>query len=634
MEMGIIHFILFFLVAAVYMAVGRMVFTHTSAKPLYATPINCFVVGVAVWFLWFLLFHGLLGVSLAVVWYTFLVSALALSIVLTRILHAPHENPLFWPKIAAGVVLALPVFWVLRGDGPVLWAELGHILKNTYHMLEFGGIPPVEKAAALGMTGALSQLGMALLSLPVMIMGEAFLPAVPALFAVMIYILAGAELVRQCQVNVRFHNLLAFSVVGLVAISLLNPFFIKSIVFSAYPDVVMAALLFVLALPLMDRNPLPTGLGLLPYGLLLALLPALTPLALGLVVFFVVAYLALLWRDGGLKASPFRSLTGVLIMLLMPTLTALAIGFTAQRLGYPLWVGDMFHHAYGGLGAGLQAGVAALVSTLTSNPTGAMVFLLVLFMAALRAVKMRFGESLDDIFAQKRQVMVPVLMALVYIVLIGGMYLAGFQAGGTPFTQGGVHYLLHLQFVLLLPLWVWAHNAYRALIPPQSDAVSGGASFVMALIFVIFLGVNSNTIRQDPFPALSHTLKAAEAMRADNENVKWAARVAVLDGAATKGYYAGALAYGLKHHAFVRPVMQEFASAAGRFDSFHDALLAGRFDYLWVHALTPDIALVMGETLRPDASYLYRVTENGLVPVQSYSHASYTFEEAAYVPKY
>lgn len=633
MEMGAVHLILLFLVTAVYMAVGRMVFTHTSVKPLYATPLNCFVLGVAVWFVWFLLFHGLLGVSLGVVWYTFLASALALSIVLTRILNAEHENPLFWPKVAAGVLLALPAFWALRGDGPMLWAELGHILKNTYHMLEFAGLPPAGKAADMGVTGPLSQLGVPLLSLPVMVMAERFLPAVPVLFGLVIYVLAGAELVRQCHVHVRLQNLVAFSVVGLVAITLLNPFFVQSLVLSAYPDVLMAGLLFVLALPLMDRHPLPSGLGLLPYGFLLALLPGLTPLGPVLVLFFVLAYLVLLVRDGGLQAAPARSLLGLALMGLLPALVYLGLATAAHRVGYPFWAGDVFTGLVASP-AGMVAGLNGLLTAALAHPSIGLVILLLLFMAALRSLRMRFGESLDGIFAQKRQVMVPVVLLLVYVIWFGGMYLAGFPAREVPFTQGAFHYLLHLQFVLLLPLWVWVHNAYRTLVPPQSDAVSGGASFIMALVFLVFLAVNSNAIRQAPFPALAHTLKAAEAMRADDQYVKWAARVAVLDGAATKGYYASALAYGLKHHAYVRPVLQPFADAAGRFDAFHDALLAEKYDYLWVHAVTPDIALVMGDNLRADTSYLFQVTPEGLMPVRSYSHAGYTFEQAAYVPRY
>lgn len=633
MDMNLIHLLLLFLVAAVYMAVGRMVFTHTCATPLYASPLNCFVLGVAVWFLWFLVFHGVLGVSLGVVWYTFLVSALALSIVLTRILNAPHENPLFWPKIVVGVLLALPAFWVLRGDGPMLWGELGHLLKNTAHMLDFAGLPPPAKAEAMGITGILSQVAVPLLSLPVMVMAENFLPAVPTHFALLIYILAGAELVRQCQVHVRPQNLVAFSVVGLVGISLLNPFFIESLALSAYPDTLLAAVLFTLALPLMDRHPLPSGLGLLPYGLLLALLPGLTPLVVALAGVFVLAYFFLLLRDKGLQTSPIRGAMGLLLMGLMPALAVAGLGYAAHRLGLSFWTGDVFTGSVAPV-PGLVAGVQAFLAAALSGPGMGMVVLLLLFMAGLRAIKMRFGESLDTIFAHKRQVMVPVLLLAVYPIVLGGMYLIGFADGAAPFTQGGLHYLLHLQFVLLLPLWVWVHNAYRTLIPPQSNAVSGGASFIMALLFVVFLAVNSNAIRQPPFPGLSHTLKAADAMKAGEGDVAWAAKVAVLDGAATKGYYANALAYGLKGYAYVRPVLQTFADAAGRFDAFHDSLLAGEYEYLWVHAITPDIALVMGDNMRPDASYLYKVTPDGLTPVKSYSHAGYTYEQAAYVPRY
>lgn len=247
---------------------------------------------------------------------------------------------------------------------------------------------------------------------------------------------------------------------------------------------------------------------------------------------------------------------------------------------------------------------------------------------------MRFGQSLDDIFARKSQVAFPLLMLVLYPVVLGGIYMTGFEGRAVPFTHGPLHYILHLQFIFLAPIWVWVHNAYRSVIPLQSNAISGGASAVMALLFVVFLSVNSNAIRQESFAALDHTLKVADAMKADESVVGWASRVAVLDGAATKGYYATALAYGLKHYAYVRPVLQPFADAAGRFDTFHDSLLAAEFDYLWVHATTPDISLVLGPTLRPDVSYLLEITPDGLRPRQTYNHAGYGFEEAAYIPRY
>ena len=637
MDMSLIHIVLLFLTAAAYMAAGRMMLTHTSTKPLYASPLNCFVLGVAIWFLWFLVFNGFLGVSLPVVWYTFLISTMALSIVLTRILNAPHENPLFWPKVCVGVLLTLPAFWVLRADAPMLWAELGHILKNTHHLLAFSGLPAAEDATNLGMTGALTQLGIPLLSLPVMVMADTFLPAVPTLFSLIIYILAGAELLKQCHVNIRPHNLLALSVVGLVAISLLNPFFINTLVFSAYPDVLLAALLFALALPLMDKNPLPTGLGLFPYAVMLAFLPALTPLALPLAGVFVLLYMFLLWRDKGIKTSPTRAAMGMLVTILMPLLTVSGLAFTAQRLGYKAMQSDVLTgFALNPSEAlwGFVVGGRALMLASLGHPGIGVVVLLLFSIAVLRAVNLRFGESLDTVFAQKRQVMVPVLLVFIYAVALGGMYRASYTIHAVPFTQGGLHSLLHLQFLLLLPIWVWVHNAYRELVPPQSDTVSGSASVAMAVLFLAFLAVNSNTIRQPTFPALDHTLQVAKAMKADNNHVGWTAQVAVLDGTATKGYYSNALAYGLRHHAKVQPVMQAFADAAGRFDAFHDTLIKEDYDYLWIHAVTPDIGLVLGDTLRPDTSYLFKVTPDGLISTNTYSHAGYTSKQAAFVPRY
>ncbi len=624
--------ILVLVTSAVYMAVGRMVLTHTGTSGRDSTPLHCFAVGLSVWYLWFLLLHGVVGAGLTVVWYTYLISALGLGVVLTKVLKFEKEHVFFWPKIIIGVLLISPALGYLTTDGPVLWAELSYYLKNVDHMLRLDGVPNVKNAIELDIFSPGIHVASQIMSLPVMLMTKTFQPAVETLFNCIIIVIAAGEMVRHCGVKVGWHNLVFVSSLALFGLTLFNPFFIESLVFSSYPDVIIAAIILSLSVPLMRSERFPIGMEAIPYGFLLAYLSGLSPLGMPLAIFMLsmvclrVGFERKLYKDTSVNVF-----LGLCFAALMLVVGFMLLRFHMATRGLSLRVEDVF----GSDGVFLVAAAMGreFFALGVSQPVIIAVLLLVMVMGAWHFVVARKGRSIGHIFVEDGYVVFPAFLSVIYLFAIGGSYLSQFASGEVPFSQGIIHYALHLQFVVLIPIWVWMFKVYKTTFPQQEKSASGMLSLVSALLFLGVIITNGQRLKFEAPASLDHTLRVAQSIKA-GEVVSWGQKIAVLDGVDTKGYYAVALGYGLRHYGHVRPVLQEFADSRGSFDTFHDKLLADKYKYLWVHTVTPDIAAVLGENLREDYSYLYQVTGEGLVPLHRYAHAAYTYKSASYVPRY
>lgn len=619
--------ILTLLTSGVFIAAGRMVFSHSGLARLNSTPLACFFTGLGVWYVWVLVLHGFLGAGLGIVWYTFLVSVLALTLVLSQILKFEKENAFFWPKVAVGVLLMLPALGYLTGDGPVLWAELSELLKNTDHLLRLGGIANADRALELDIFNPAAHLASQIVSLPVMLMLGSFTPAVATLFNGVVLVLGAAELARLCKTNVTWHNVVFVSAITLFGVTMFNPFFIEILVFSAYPDVLVAGVMLAMFVPLLREADLPKGISTLPYGFLAAYAVGCSSLGVWLVAVWVLLYILrdILARKRfkqGLSADVFL---GWGVLALLPALAAIMAEYQTLSLGF---------------GAGFDiSGAAANIPFLKTVAVQAIILfsswpilalLLIFFPVWGGYILLKKGAATALI--DHGSIVVPSVLIVGYVAVAGGAYLSQFEVGKLPFGEGFIHYALHLQFLILLPLWRLVYDVLKATFPTQQNGVSGALSLVAALMFVGVTITNSGRLRFEPPAPLDHTLRVAQALKAD-KIVGWRDKVAVLDSAETRGYYAVALSYGLRHHAHVRPVLQELADAQGQFDGFHDALIAGNYDFLWVHTVTPDIAAVLGDNLRADTSYLYHVTSTGLTPLKSYVHGAYTYKSAGYTPQ-
>lgn len=620
---SVLTIILTLVTSGIFIAAGRMVFSHSGLARLNSTPLACFFGGLGVWYLWVLLLGGILGASLPIVWYTFLASVIGLTLVLTKVLNLEEEHAFFWPQVALGCLLLLPAFGYLTTDGPVLWAELSQYLKNTDHMLRLGHIVNAAKAQEMDIFNPTAHLASQIVNLPVMLMMNAFKPAVATLFNCVVLVLAAAELARMCRVHVGWHNVVFVAAISLFGVTIFNPFFQEALVFSAYPDILMAGVLFALFVPLIRGQDLPQGISTIPYGLLGVYAIACSNTGAGLMVIWFILFVL---RDtvSRLRLKQGFGLNVLLgwgVLGLLPTLGSYLGSYETLNLGFPL------QEATG------HTPWLKLVALQTAEMLGTWPIITILLigfplLAAYTLVRKGFYNSLTT----DSHLFIPGLVMFTYIVVAGGLYLTGFDGDHKPFGEGFIHYALHLQFLVLLPLWRLAYDVLRATFPSTNKGVSGTLSLVAALMFVGVTVTNAERLKFEPAAPLDHTLRVAEALKADNV-VGWREKVAVVDGADTRGYYAVALGYGLRHYAQVRPALQELADAQGSFDKFHDSLIAGGYDYLWVHTVTPDIAAVLGNQLRLDYSYLYKVTPTGLNPLKSYAHGAYTYKSASYIPQ-
>ena len=608
----------------VFMGVGRLVYAHVENEG-HSTSFNSLMTGLGVWTVWFLLFQGVVGASLMVVWWIFLASALALMLVMTKVHKFEGEEALFWPKIIIGLVLCSPVLIALTTHGPLLWTELTETMKNADHILRLGGLPQSGDVTQFDMMAPGAPVGNILAILPAAVMRGAFHPAVFALLNILVCIAAAVQMVRLCGVRVGWHNALLMSAVGLFGLSLLNPFFMPTLVTAALPDVLIAATLFAAATPLLQPQPLPDGLGAVPTALTLSFLMLLSPMAVPLVgvvvVFWAIRRL--------LEEAPvtFKDVIAWLILALLPSVAwmvwhnlLIARGFAMPPLGLPT---ALTRPAF-------VAAMHDLATTLVAHPLMAIALVLMLGKSLHRLLLVRGGRSLRRFVVEEAALSFPLVFVLIYLLVLTPAFMAGFAQNQPPVDQGAVHFLLRAQFFVLLPLWLWVtHGVAVALGGKAGVKTSSAASFVMAALFVGVAVTSAPRFQYTPPAPLDHTLRVAQAIHHQN-TIPWGSKVAVLDSLPTQGYYAAALAFGLRHHAIVRPVLADYAAAKGSFDIFHDKLVRDGFEYLWVHAATADMGQFLGGGIRADTSYLYRIVPEGLQPVESYPHTAYTAADTAY----
>src|SRR5690606_34507904 len=104
MMTGLAIFFLTLVAVLVFVGVGRLVFAHVDADE-EMSPLMALMAGAGVWYLWVLLFHATIGVSLPVVWAIFMLSAVALMLVLTKVYNFERRGMYLWPL--GGLAIAL-----------------------------------------------------------------------------------------------------------------------------------------------------------------------------------------------------------------------------------------------------------------------------------------------------------------------------------------------------------------------------------------------------------------------------------------------------------------------------------------------------------------------------------------------
>lgn len=600
--------------AMVFMGVGRLVLAHTRMADA-GSPLEAMMAGLGVWYLWFLGFQGLIGASLPVVWWIFIASALALLLVLTKTHRFDGESKMFWPVMVVGLILTGPALLTLTDAYPHLWSELAVYMKNADHILRLGGLPNPTEVKEFDIFAIGTPAAAIVANLPDIVMRGSFSGAMFAVLNLVVLVAAGAQMMRIAGFKAGWHNLLLVSVVGLVAVWQLNPVFNPNLDFAGCPDLLVAAALFAAAAPLLKNTPMPYGLGVLPNALALGLLVGLVPSGLGLFeVVLLLWVLRTLFEERALSLNDFL---GWALLALVPVVSQFIWNAFLVRSGFapaaPVDLASIF-------GQSLAPGLVALGHVLAGNIFACLLFAVVMGLGLFKLLAIRGGRSLRVFLVDEASITYPFLISAIYLLLLGPVQPAADHVLGL----GAVHNLQHVQFILLVPVWVLLAGWVRDNAPATGflGRNPGVAAPVCALLFAGLMVARSPQL-VPPMPApLDHTFRVAETMRIQNM-VPWGDKLGVLDSLNTRGYYAVAMGFGLRHYAPVRPVLGLFTAANGNFDRFLDGLLHHGYKYLWVHSMDSNINNMIGGRLNPNDSYLYKVTENGLVPVASFPHPGY-----------
>jgi len=604
-----------FLTVFLYMAAGRLVFTHVGLHK-WATPFNTLLTGAGIWYLWFMLLHSLLGTSMKLVWLLFVVSVIGLLLVLTKA-HTVHDRTLkfFWPVIMVVLLITLPAFWFLTSDIPMLWSELTHFVKNADHMFRLDGLPTAEEAAQFAIAMPPAPMGLAIVVLPVSILMGKFVPAAFAMFGLALVAACAGHMVRVSGVQMGWHNIVLSTVFSLFVLTALNPFFKEMIIFSGYPDMLIAVLLLAVCAPLMRSDALPKGWEVFPTAFSLCLLVGVSSVGIPVLIFLVG-----FWVLRDLLAGPpsVKDMMGWAVLALLP----LVAWFVWRN--YLLINGFELPAPLGFNSANFIDVILAFGETLAFNPAAAFLLVIVLAMGLRRLMSVSSLTGLRRFVVAESPLTFPMIMVLVYVFGIGVNALSQYQAGDLALYEQPWMYLFHMQFLVIVPIWLWLNHWYLGT-QELRDWVArtpGMLALVMCVVFVGLVVASKNRIAMPPSLQLDHTLRVADAM-VKTKQVGWGNKVAVLDSFESNGYYAAALGYGLRHYSPVKSVIRDFARSGGDFLAFHTALKEQGFAYLWVHTSTPDIIAMMGDDLQSDNSYLFEVTETGLVFRVAYAHQGY-----------
>lgn len=603
-----------------FMLSGRLMTTHTDDTRTFSTPFHCLLAGLGGWYLWFLIVCATVGASLKITWWLFALSILGLLLGMTKAFQGLREIEHFWTKAISVVLLLLPAFmWVVQ-DVPTQWDEFTHYMKNADHLFYLGVLPEMKEITRLGIHLPEYPLAATLMHMPVHIMANEFIPAAAAALNLILLAVAAGGLVHAANTPIRWSNLPWVTSGAVLGVTILNPFLDTKILLSGYADFPLAVALFAALFPLLRDKAIPRGWAVLPTAFILCFMMGTKEIA-----FYFWAFIMVAWVVRALTENPrveLRDFFGWALLAGLPLLSHLLWQNYVNGVG----IGAL----YAGLG-GQEVMWSRLPKTLWSmlvvfwrHPlaTILMVGVVVAFVKAV--LNLRHDEGWKGLVIQKAWYVIPALLTLYYVAGLLLAYLTEFPQGLGEQAQSFWRFLGHLQFVLLLPLWMayfrWYENSPIKSMAYKSPWVMG--LLTAALVISVQL-TQERRLNQPVIAPLAHTFQVAQSLR-NSDHIEWSEKVGVVDSRHSSDLYAFVMGYGLRNHAVTQPVTKWVAAAQGNLGAFHGALQEQNIGKLWVHA--PDAAmrnLLKTSRLRDTHSYLFSVEEDQLRLVTSFPHPQY-----------
>lgn len=586
---------IFTVIAALFVAIfmtviGRLLSTHTGERYYHTTPLHCFIAGLGIWYLWFLLFTRIGNVSIDTTVYLFAGSAVALFFVLPKVFHIKLEMEHFWTLMVATLLMLLPTFVFVGSDEPTFWREFATDVRNADYLFWLNKIPSQADVSYYAILGLDKPMAMSIAVNPIYQILQNFSPAVFACWSLFLIAITMGGLARSAGINVRWSNLPLVASGGLIAIVGLNPFLQTEALFSAYKELWIASTFFCAMMPLFSKKALPQGWEVIPTAFVLVFLVGLVPEGIYL-AFIVMA----LWFVRMLieQSSNFIAVVFALTVLIILPLIA-----------FWLWYGGESSYLVN-IDTTLPQVINSQLKYYAVLVSGSIIGLITLWHFIKIVLCGRCSRNL--LFIENAWYVLPA------IIFVLGVVTSAIFAG-----HWGVKYILYSQFILLLPVWVWLRHMYDNMWVHQlAFKAPWAVGFFLAIIVVGAEFTYKNTLTIHSSPTLEHIKQVGEHI-ASKKETKYV-RMVVLDGY-NAAFHADAMGYALRHHMQVTDL-----KPLDNLDknTLHKTLKYNKIDYLWIHRVTKPIEQALSVRLEHGFSYLFKIEDFDFKLDTIYPHPSY-----------
>ncbi len=600
------------IVMAVYLALGRVVAAHVGCGSM-VTPFRAMFTGLGLWYLWTLVFHITLGVNLDMTWFTFFVSAIVLAIVLTKA-HAIETEKirLFWVQVLLALALLAPVLLLASFDVPTKLYEFLDTLNNAQVLADTKNLPEGGTYQALGYFAPEQPQLLQIMAAPFSLMYGKLPEAIFTILNLLILASLTGAVSRTVGVELNGKNVVIATVLALLGLTLFNPVFDDSLLLSANYNWLTAALFFAVLTPALMSEPIVKWVSVLPSAFIAIALVGVHENGLYL---FGFAYFVWIVRSlAEYKGDP-KSLIGLLALFVLPVSAVFAwesytleqgMGFAYARYNFDI--------------ANVSSAVSALISVMMYQPL-TMFLVAVIIYALVKdfAQNVRGMRTFSEFLREKSYLWVPACAFLFYFVYVSVM--AATQHPEVAKAMAITH-LQHIQFLLLVPLWRYLVHLYADKLDLKGwlSQMPTRVSVIAIAVFVGLVFINRDHFTDTQSAPVEHTIVVAKDIE---QRFKSAQKIAVLDKTNLAPLYASILQYGLQRNTIAESVAVTFYEQTTQIEDFHKALVADRFDYLWVHVPDTDVQTRIDPQLMADHSYLFRVTPTYLQFVAKYPHLAY-----------
>ena len=584
----------FALSMAIFTLLGRVIGLNTNGdRAVMSTGLYYILTGISVWYIVLLSALYFDQYMVAPLWWFFVLFVFSLFLILLREKKRQKVGEHFFTQIVLGMLILSPLFYVFLKDVPVLKEEFFGVVRYLQYIMFKGHIPPLEEGGSAGLNMFSQAPAYLATVLPSNLISQVYKPAVFALFNTFLFVLLSESLVRAAGIKVRWSNLPLVAAGGLLGMTFLNPFFSVDLLKNASGDLLFAAVFFAALLPLLREKNVPVGLAAIAPALVSSLLTGLDDMGIIAVALVMVIYIFRLFVDK--QKISLEVVFAVSIMVALPALTWL------------MWQSETYDAALAGYNDGVRRWglLGAPIQMLEWTWPSAVSIMLVLGVAVAQI----FDAAVRQNLKAYMWVFVPAIIILAYVLM------------GVLFGQNVK--LVHLQFIVLVPVWRWAMWWYEGT-ALKRVAYSAPWGFGLGLILLLMMGQSlyKNQFKDSYDDAMMHTFNTGRLLA--TEYLKPDDNVAVLEVSGREVYTLALLQYALANMGGnVMGAAEDFYEAAADLRLFHKRLHRDGVQWLWMHAPTPMYEEMLGAEMDARASYLFKVDANGLTLVRKLNHPSY-----------